>query len=318
METISELKEVIKDQQKQINELEKDIQNLINYFAETEIANESIIADNPELETRPNKLFSRYVERFVEANTGQSKIKVAKAMKISQGRLYELINGKRQLTDLHLQAAQLAMGLTEDEFISLKELCESERKKKKMLKKAMVDRINKLLTEKKNVLPKLNTASKSYINSWLHFAVLSVFKLDNFVATREWIAAKLNVTEEELGPVIDSLIDMKALSENDGVLEYKFHNGAISYSDSDDSKEKVRNIDLGQIEKAVAKYNELNLPYENTGKAGFGGFYFAGDSAKLKQANKMYIDSCIKISNYLSSDKKDKIYSFTYQLCPLT
>lgn len=77
------------------------------------------------------QLIADYLVRFPKS----SKLQLAQKLKISQGRLYDLINGKRLISSTILQKMVEIMELTSEQTHTLCQLCEQDRQSKKSERK---------------------------------------------------------------------------------------------------------------------------------------------------------------------------------------
>lgn len=314
MDEIQKLQKIIKEQKHKIDSLEAEISRLFAFFSEMEVN----IATSDLLKfTSSNSYFSDLVNEFVSKKRNNSKLMVASKLGMTQGRLYELINGTRSLTDDHLSKITTVLDLTLDQESKLRQLVLEDRIRKKDFKSIVQEKVDNQTSAKRSKMQRLKGDQKKDIDSWLHYAILTIFDIDGLIPTREWIADQLKTNQSTIDPVIDSLISMGHLNEKDGKLIYTFIESSMSNANSGDMKENFQKITLGQIDKAVEKYKEMNIPFENQTEASFGGFFFSGDKDKLKKGTRMLEESLVKIAKYMGDSKKDKLYSVSYQLTPL-
>ncbi len=305
---------IINEQQQEISRLKSELAGLFSFFSEME----SGIASQDILEfTSSNIYFIELLEQFVSSGPHNSKLSVAKEMGIAQGRLYDLINGKRALTSDHLDAIKKALKLDEVSFTTLKDLADQDRNRKKEFKKIILDRVTKQTSPERSRLTKIKKEERKFINSWLHYSILSLFEMDGFIGTREWIANKVETDLDEVNSVIDSLIEMGHITEENGELVYTFVESSMSYATPEDNKSNFQKLTMGQINKAVEVYNKLNIPFENQEKAGYGGYFLVGDKSRVQKANRMMDEAVIKIARYLSEGKKDQLLSLSFQIAPI-
>ncbi len=79
--------------------------------------------------------FHELIKEHLNKNPKSSKLQLAQKLKISQGRLYDLINGKRAISENILNRLSQILLLTDDELKKLAELTHLDRISKKNSKK---------------------------------------------------------------------------------------------------------------------------------------------------------------------------------------
>lgn len=307
--------------EERIQELENKVEALTNqlhqlkkFYSEIEV---DLISSSLPSSASSDQIFCKLVNNYIQGHKSRSKYRVAKLMKITHGRLYELMNGKRALTDDHVEIAHKALALNQDELSELSTQLEQERQLKLRLKKLVEEKLKKSDANKEYKLVCLKSEDKDHINHWMHYAILSLFELENLSPTREGIADCLNTSRDEVNVIIDQLLKANSLIEIDGKLIYNFSPATMSYADDGDRKENFKKLTLGQIDKAKEVYLELNIPFENNLEAGYSGFFFAGDKSKTVAAARMLEESNIKVAKFLAEGKKDCLFSLSFQLAPL-
>ena len=301
--------------EEEVKRLKREITELFHFFSELEV---DIAFQDLMGFTSSNKYFKNLLNSFISESKNRSKLQVSKEMGVSQGRLYEIINGKRAITDRTFKEIKNVLSLSEDQYLKLEFLIKKDKESKKKFKHLLSEKLSNQLSPERAKMKKTTTKSRKHLSSWMHFAILSIFKIKDIVPTREWIAKKLAIDIEVINPIIDSLLEAECLKEESGVLEYSFFKRSFSNASSDEERENFKNITIGQIHKALEAYESYNLPFENRDKLKYGGYFFTGDSSRLEQAGKMLDESLAKIANYLSEgDNNDQLYSMSYQLVPL-
>ncbi len=152
----------------------------------------------------------------------------------------------------------------------------------------------------------------------MHYAVLSLFDLKDFVNNRDWMASKLNITRENLDNVIKDLEKIGYL--NSSHLASTVNMAKNFYISPSVSKESVQKMTVSQLEKLIETYKHLNLPYENNNEAAFTSYYVATSKDKIEDAHKMLEASFAQVGQFLeeSEKKKKKLYTISYQIIPLT
>lgn len=81
------------------------------------------------------RFFLKLIEEHLEKHPKSSKLQVAQQLSISQGRLYDLINGKRMIsTEIQARIAE-KLGLNEEQKITLQRKCLEDREQKKEARK---------------------------------------------------------------------------------------------------------------------------------------------------------------------------------------
>lgn len=108
--------------------IEKERHAILNRLKELRYQGVDVISNSSMLSGDFFKqLITDYLVRFPKS----SKLQLAQKLKISQGRLYDLINGKRLISSTILQKMIEVMELTSEQSHTLCKLCEQDRQKKK-------------------------------------------------------------------------------------------------------------------------------------------------------------------------------------------
>lgn len=304
----------IKELENQVAELTSELHSLKKFYSEIEV---DLPSSNLPSSGSSDQLFSKLVNHYIQGHKSRSKYRVAKLMGITHGRLYELMNGKRALSDDHLSVAQKVLALDQEDMERLRARLGEERELKVKLEKLVKEKLQKNVDFQGPRLVRLKKEEKEHINHWMHYAILALFELEGLSPTRTGIAQCLNTPQAEVDIIIDQLVHAGSLIEKDGTLLYNFSPATMSYEDDGDRKENFKKLTLGQIDKARKVYLELNIPFENSFEAGYSGFFFAGDKSKTVTAARMLEESNIKIAKFLAEGKKDCLFSLSFQLAPL-
>lgn len=301
------LRQIIKAQEEKILKLETRLKDTYSFFSafDAEISSIEFVE-----KFQSPKIFSIYLNEFLESNPKMSKLRISKALNISNARLYEYLNGSRLLTHTILDNVANLFELSSTHVETLKFLITQDRNYKKVAKEMVTKRINNLSKKKSGPL------KEGHISSWLHYAILALFELKEFKNNRNWIVSKLGITSEQFEAAVEDLKQVGYLSRSGEEIQISMLED--HYVSPSESKESVKEMTISQLEKLIETYKNLNLPYENNEKAAFTSYYVTTTKDKIEDAQKMLESSFAQVGQFLEDSTKEELYTLSFQLAPLT
>lgn len=256
-------------------------------------------------------LFQNIIDDALKSNKSLSKLRISKEMGISQGRLYELLNGKRLLTEFHLEEIAKFFQLENEVIQKLSNAVEEDRKRIKQIKSNITKAVNQSLTDNLNKVVILEKPDN--FSSWLYYALLTFVGMPSFDQSRNSMYREFNVPQEEIDIVIDCLVENKFLIEDGDKLLTNTDQSTICNKGQD-----RRKVTISHIEQTLNVYKSLEIPGKDSSIGIFNGFFVVGDHNRAKKAGEMLDEAIIKVAKYLGSGEKNTVYSLTSQIAPFT
>lgn len=148
------------------------------------------------------------------------------------------------------------------------------------------------------------------IGDWYHYAVLMLTYVDGFKYSPKWIASQLSITELEAKLAVERLIKVGLLEEKRGRLVGT--NDHITTADKHLTSPALKRHTKQSLEKAL--YSLENDPIEDRSHSYM---TMAIDPLKINEAKKLIEDFTNKMSAYLESGRRTRVYEFGVYLYPL-
>lgn len=157
-------------------------------------------------QTASNLIQSEFNSRKIK-NPAYSLRSFAKNLGVSPGILSLILSGKKEVTPKILKVIAPKLNIDENIYSSLLE------------KQAKIKKESSIKSIEKDDMRLIDMETFAVISDWYHFAILELFNLDYYETNSLWISKKLNITNEQAQKAIDSLLKIKLLEINNGVIE---------------------------------------------------------------------------------------------------
>jgi len=241
-----------------------------------------------------------------EKNPSYSLRAFAKVCNLSPGELSQILSGKRIPTYKVAQKILGGLDLSpqeESQFLGSLALKHQSRGLK---------RLNKVFKEMKSApVPKaINIDLFRVIGDWYHYAVLMLTYVEGFKPSPKWIAAQLLISEIEAKLAVERLIKVGLIEERDGT--YVSTEEHITTADKHLTTPALKKHTKQSLEKAV--YSLENDPIEDRSHTYM---TMAIDPLKINEAKKLIEEFTNKMSAYLESGRRTRVYEFGVYLYPL-
>ena len=244
--------------------------------------------------------------RRCEKNSNYSLRAFARACNLSPGELSQILAGKR--IPSYKVAQKILSGLDlspQEESQFLGSL--AEKHQTRGLKK-----LSKAFKGMKSIpqTKAINIDLFRVIGDWYHYAVLMLTYIEGFKPNPKWMASQLGITELEAKLAIERLIKVGLLEEKNGTLVGT--NDHITTADKHLTTPALKRHTKQSLEKAV--YSLENDPIEDRSHTYM---TMAIDPNKIKEAKNLIEEFTNKMSAYLESGRRTRVYEFGVYLYPL-
>lgn len=217
----------------------------------------------------------------------------AKLIALNPGRVTQYFRDERPITKNAAKSIAAKLGLDEEQtsyFIYLTE----------------VDR------QSANQEPEriLGDDELAMVVEWYHFAVLSLISTHDFRYDVEWMSQRLNLPDFIVQSSLDRLKRLGLIEDKDGELIVR--KGPIA------TQTDVPNEFLRLSHQDTLRYVIDNVAKVPPKERDLSSITLAIDSKKVEEAKKMIRVFRRKLAGFLSSGKKDEVYTINVQLFPFT
>jgi len=241
-----------------------------------------------------------------ERNPNYSLRAFSKACNLSPGELSQILSEKRVPSYKCAKKIMRGLDLTpKEETQFLSSLADKhQRRGLKKLSRAFKDL-------KKVPAPKtINIDLFRVIGDWYHYAVLMLTYTEGFKNDSKWIASQLSITELEAKLAIERLLKVGLIKEKNGTLIGTNEN--ITTADKHLTTPALKRHTKQSLEKAI--FSLENDPIEDRSHTYMS---MAIDPNKINEAKKLIEEFTNKMSSYLESGRRTRIYEFGVYLYPL-
>jgi uncharacterized protein (TIGR02147 family) len=157
----------------------------------------------------------------------------------------------------------------------------------------------------------LDESYSKVIAEWEHYAVLTLFDIDNFLATKEEISARLGISELRSEVVLNNLLICNLVNKDAAGIFQKTH--AQVRTTEDVSMKALRDSHIETLEMGKNKLEEIDVELRD-----YSAMTVAMDIEKLPEAKTIIREFRQKMSALLRDGKKTDVYQLAIQLYPLT
>lgn len=239
-----------------------------------------------------------YFELKQSINPRYSLRALARDLNLAPGTLSLALQKKRSLTPKVAELVADKMNLSAEE----KELfLESLKTKLK------IDSIKTKLYNNNFVI---DNSEFKVIAEWEHYAVLTLFDLDEFDPTAPAIASRLNISLARSHEVIKNLIASGLLAENEGILS-KVHSN-IRTTETIKSR-ALRASHKENINLASEKIDQIKMEFRD-----FSSIMMAINTEQIPHAKTIIREFRMKMESLLEQGSRGEIYQLAIQFYPLT
>ena len=158
---------------------------------------------------------------------------------------------------------------------------------------------------------KLNSDQFELISEWIHFAILSLFRLKSFKSDVSWIANRLAVTEVEARKAILRLQHLKLIHiDENGVMTRT----SQPVRTTDDIKDlSLQRMHMNDMDIAKKKIQELNVDQRD-----FTNFTFPGNPKSMARAKEIIRKAQDELELLMDDEESSEVYRVCMYLFPLT
>lgn len=237
----------------------------------------------------------RYLNDRKKSNSQYSLRALAKGLEMSPSQLSSIINKKKKLSPNQAVKIIQKLKLTEQESLELLSDIHPE------LRDALSCKMEQ---------QELTTDEFKIISNWIHFAILSLSYFKNNKASSQWIAYKLNVSEDEVEPAFRRL-------EKLGLVEIRgqrfVQTSKPLTTTKDVPSEAIRSHHRQNIENALYKLDSVDVLERD-----FSSITLPIDIQDMKKAKDMINEFKKKLYQELKCDDPTDVYTLSVQFFPLT
>jgi hypothetical protein len=210
---------------------------------------------------------------------------------ISPGRMTDLINGRRALSEYYAEKLVHALKLEGDAKDELYGLISATSRKE--LRRRV-----------------LSEQELSVLTGWENYAILNVLKIKGFIATPESIAERLAIPVDRAQMLLETLEGLKLVKNSSAGYQRQVDALTTSW---DIPSEALREAHSQIIRKSIdvlhqttpdqRHYTSLTMPI---------------DLEKLESAKEMILEFRKKMNRHFETGKTSEVYNLSIQLFPLT
>jgi len=247
------------------------------------------------------ELLQKELERRVESNPNYSIRAFARFLEIDHSRLAKILKGTRPISnDLADKLAQ-KLNLTEMEVENFK------------LSKLPHYVDSEYITKKKKYL-ELSLDHFEIISDWRHYAILELMKYQSFEADSNWIAEKLNSTEEEINSYIERLQRVNLLVIKDNGEWVDTSEGSSTHVlDKNVTSKAHKRYQEDMLKGAITAMNEIDITKRDQSS-----MMMATSTQKIDQAKDMIEKFRRELCAFLEdTNEQDSLYQLGISLYPL-
>jgi uncharacterized protein (TIGR02147 family) len=233
-----------------------------------------------------NKEFLLFIKQEMTAKK-MSLRKLAKKAQISPGKLSEIMNGKRVLTDYYINKLSRALKIS----ARLKPATQTSPKTNRPDRRLSDDELH-------------------FIEDWYHIAILNLIKTKDAAADPKWISQRLRISNTEAEKAIRRLKSLGLIEEIEG--KYIRLNSFLSTS-SDIPSATIRKMHKQNMEKSIEALQKVPVEYRDISH-----ITMAINPKNLALAKEEIRKFRKKMAGLLEQGEASEVYLMGIQLVPLT
>lgn len=253
-------------------------------------------------------LRNEYLRRR-DANPQYSLRAFAKSLEVPSGRLSELLEGKRQLTQFMGKKLANKLGLSQEltrSFLDL--IAKNHKDERRKLLAPTAKQITRQGASNGDQL--LSTDVVHAIVNWEHYAILSLLETKDARPDADWIARRLGISAAEVEQAVERLVRIGLLAIKDQQWTPLKRGLTAAHELPSDSRLASHKEFLLQAVKALDEVPEELRDISST--------TMAVNPKKLPEAKRILHDFRRGLAAYLKDGPCDEVYSLHIQLIPVT
>ncbi|WP_413288835.1 DUF4423 domain-containing protein [Bdellovibrio sp. HCB337] len=224
-------------------------------------------------------------------NSRMSLRSISMKVGISAGRMADLTNGKRPLSQNYAQKIAKGLRLNKEDRIKLLSLVS--------------------VPSRKRVVPRVLTDSEiSQISAWENYAILSLLNTIDFESSEEWIAQRLGISVERARVCVQSMLSLGLLQQGPLGLERANDSVGTPY---DIPSKAVQECHRQDILKALDVLGKVSPKVRD-----FSSATMAVDISNFSEAKKLIVEFQQQMMRLLESGHQTEVYNLNVQLFPVT
>ncbi len=232
------------------------------------------------------------LEKLRQQTPGFSLRSMALLVGIPAGRLSELINGKRALSDYYADKMTEALKLSDSEKSELYGFV-STNSRKTLSHREMQD------------------SEMALLSSWEHYAILNLTQVADFKSDSTWIAQRLGLTPEKVEQSLTVLEDLDLISmDDDGGIKRTFRRITTTV---DIPSQALRDSLKADLHKAIEVIDRVTPDLRD-----YSSITMPINLSRLPKAKKLIESFQDRMSLLLEEGPKTEVYNLSIQLFPLT
>lgn len=237
------------------------------------------------------KFLKDKIAEIQSRNSRMSLRSISLKVGISAGRMADLANGKRPLSQNYAQKLARGLRLSKEERIKLLSFVS--------------------VPSRKRVVPRILSESElSQMYSWENYAILSLLNTIDFESSEEWIAQRLGITVARAKECLQSLLSLGLV--HDGPLGIERTTDSVTTSYDVPSK-VIQESHRQDLLKAIDVLGKVPAKARN-----YSATTMAIDPQNLTEAKKLIADFQQQMMRLLESGSQTEVYNLNIQLFPLT
>jgi uncharacterized protein (TIGR02147 family) len=242
----------------------------------------------------------------IQKNPNYSMRAFAKLLQVNIGTLSSILNGKRPLTEKSLAKFCDRLNLApvkKQKAMQLISKFNKVNKGQKLVNGISIDR-NELEQE-----------TYSAITEWYHWAILQLVRIDIYGHSEKhkspkWFATRLGISEVSAKLALDRLVNLELLTIEKGY--YKRTKAKLT-----SANRSVTSTALRQLQKNLRLKAIESLENDPIDIRSMTSMSIACDTSKIQEAKVIIDEFQEKMSRFLETDSKEKVYQLTVSLFPL-
>jgi uncharacterized protein (TIGR02147 family) len=226
----------------------------------------------------------------------------ARDLKISPGRLSQILTGKQGISKRQAEKLAHLLGLNKKQteiFCQLAEAAYSKSPRRR-------EEASRDLKQNKQGMIDLDLDTFSVISDWYHMAILELVSLRRFESDSKWIAKALGISHLDATLAIERLCKSGQLNWQSGKLVPSHQNTATP---TDVPSKAIRNFHRGVLKKALVAIDRQEVHQRD-----FGSILLAIDSRDIPKAKDMLAKFRRQFNDEIGAgEDKDSVYCLSLQ-----
>jgi uncharacterized protein (TIGR02147 family) len=149
------------------------------------------------------------------------------------------------------------------------------------------------------------------LGEWVHFAILSLLKTDDFKSDPQWIATRLGISPNQVSTALERLLSLEMIQRSEHG-EYSRTNGHFRTSDD------VADVSIRKFHSQTLELAKESLHRDPIECRDFSAVTMAIDLNQLDRAKTIIRQCQDELMSLLETGQRTEVYRFSCQLFPLT